>query len=275
MKASPRFQGLGTEFWAYARLISERVGYSREKEPLTYTFRAARDTLHRVGVSLEGFELCGGPTGFAESVIEYLNHRSSTLSSEVRPFLMNGPEASRLFEQILGSSKPKCPLPMNKQKGAKKHYNYLTCMVNVLTERTLGGYYFDGDPQRLAVIMDGKRPVTTMARRLDGAYPGPVNARAVWEIKEYYDNKSFGSRIADGVYETLLDGYELAELPRRTGVHIKHYLIIDSYDTWWLGGGIPYLCRLADALHMGLVDEIVIGKQVIERWPAIVRFWLS
>ncbi len=32
---------------------------------------------------------------------------------------------------------------------------------------------------------------------------------AVWEIKEYYDSITFGSRIADGVYETMLDGKSL------------------------------------------------------------------
>ena len=35
---------------------------------------------------------------------------------------------------------------------------------------------------------------------------------AVWEIKEYYYTTTFGSRVADGVYETLLDGMELREL---------------------------------------------------------------
>ena len=31
---------------------------------------------------------------------------------------------------------------------------------------------------------------------------------ALWEIKEYYYTTTFGSRVADGVYETLLDGLE-------------------------------------------------------------------
>jgi len=47
---------------------------------------------------------------------------------------------------------------------------------------------------------------------VDGAFPSTVNPIAVWEIKEYYTQQTFGSRIADGVYESLLDGMELEEL---------------------------------------------------------------
>ena len=39
-----------------------------------------------------------------------------------------------------------------------------------------------------------------------------LNPIAIWEIKEYYYTTTFGSRIADGVYETPLDGMELEEL---------------------------------------------------------------
>jgi hypothetical protein len=42
--------------------------------------------------------------------------------------------------------------------------------------------------------------------------PGTVNPIAIWEIKEYYYTTTFGSRVADGVYETLLDGMELGFL---------------------------------------------------------------
>ena len=38
---------------------------------------------------------------------------------------------------------------------------------------------------------------------------------ARWEIKEYYGTTTLGSRVADGVYETMLDGLELRELQRK------------------------------------------------------------
>ena len=90
--------------------------------------------------------------------------------------------------------------------------------------------------------------------------------------KEYYYTTTFGSRVADGVYETLLDGMELEELYEHEGVDIKHYLFIDSHYTWWECGK-AYLCRIIDMLHMGYVDEVIYGKEVIERLPSIVKEW--
>ena len=48
-------------------------------------------------------------------------------------------------------------------------------------------------------------PLRTLARRIDGAFPSAVNPVAVREIKEYYHTTAFGSRVADGVYETQID----------------------------------------------------------------------
>ena len=39
-----------------------------------------------------------------------------------------------------------------------------------------------------------------------------MNPIAVWELKEYYYTTTFGSRVADGIYETLLDGMELEDM---------------------------------------------------------------
>ena len=86
-----------------------------------------------------------------------------------------------------------------------------------------------------SVTKDGK-PIKTLSRWMDGAYPSRVDPIAVWETKEYYDTTTFGSRVADGVYETMLDGYELLELESLIGRKIKHYLIIDDRFTWWTKG---------------------------------------
>ena len=68
------------------------------------------------------------------------------------------------------------------------------------------------------------------SRRLDGAFPSTRNPEAVWEIKEYYYTTTFGSRIADGVYETRLDGYELNDAEEQTGRKTTHILFVDSYS---------------------------------------------
>ena len=113
-----------------------------------------------------------------------------------------------------------------------------------------------------------------MARRVDGAFPSAIDPVAIWEIKEYYYTKTFGSRVAGGVYETLLDGMEIEELEKMTGQRIDHVLFIDARYTWWECGR-SYLCRMIDMLHMGYVDEVVFGKEVIARLPEMVADWMT
>lgn len=79
---------------------------------------------------------------------------------------------------------------------------------------------------------------------------------------------------ADGVYETLLDGLELEELREHEHIDIEHYLFIDAYLTWWKMGK-PYLCRIIDMLHMGYIDEVLFGYEVVEELPRMVKEWLA
>ncbi len=83
---------------------------------------------------------------------------------------------------------------------------------------------------------------------------------------------TFGSRVADGVYETLLDGMELAELEAAAKRKVQHILFIDDHYTWWECGR-SYLCRMIDMLHMGYVDEVVFGREVLTRLPDLAREW--
>ncbi|OOV36629.1 hypothetical protein BV53_00055 [Candidatus Synechococcus spongiarum LMB bulk15N] len=109
-----------------------------------------------------------------------------------------------------------------------------------------------------------------MARRVDGAFPSAVDPIAVWEIKEYYYTTSFGSRIADGIYETLAEGMEIEELREHEDISVKHYLMVDGYRAWWEDGK-SNTCRIFDMLHMGYVDEVLFGREVVEEMPRIVR----
>ena len=61
--------------------------------------------------------------------------------------------------------------------------------------------------------------------------------------------------------------------PRHFWAHVK-LLFVDDYHTWWQQGK-SYLCRIIDMLHMGLVDEVLFGREVLTRWPEIVRSWLN
>jgi hypothetical protein len=187
---------------------------------------------------------------------------------------MDAEAAKALFEQCRKRYSPRLPSVINKQSGTKKAEAYFTCIINMIIEKYAKAYGFNADPHNLTTVTQGGQPLRTLARRLDGAFPSIVNPIAVWEIKEYYYTTTFGSRVADGVYETLLDGMEIEELQDNEKITIKHYLFADSHFTWWACGK-AYLCRIIDMLHMGYVDEVLFGREVVKELPRIVREWIA
>ncbi len=187
---------------------------------------------------------------------------------------MTAERAKQTFDQLIAKLRPRCPIPMNKQKGTKRTPAYFTGIVNMLIEANTAGIPCDHNPLSLTTITRNSRPLRTLARRVDGAFPSAVNPVAIWEIKEYYYTTTFGSRVADGIYETLLDGLELEELREHERIKVLHYLMIDAYETWWTLGR-SYLCRIVDILHMGYIDEALFGYEVIERIPQLVNDWVK
>ncbi len=216
----------------------------------------------------------GKPTVLGRTLEEYFRYRSQILHSGVEPNLMDAAKAQTMFIKLRDKYKPKRPFVMNKQKGVKKAEAYLTGIVNMIVDAESQGLPCDYDPRQLTTVTRDGQPVRTLARRVDGAFPNVVNPIAIWEIKEYYYTTTFGSRVADGVYETLLDGLELEELREHEDIDVKHYLIVDAYQTWWIQGK-PYLCRMVDMLHMGYVDEILFGQEVVSELPRIVAEWVA
>ena len=67
---------------------------------------------------------------------------------------------------------------------------------------------------------------------------------------------------------------ELEELHEHENIKVFHYLMIDSHFTWW-GCGKSYLCRIIDMLHMGYVDEVLFGYEIVERLPGLVKEWIE
>lgn len=274
MTPNPLFLNQPKAFWAYVRSISQAVGYTvRGKGQIKVpTVEAMMTALNALG--LDGTRLLqpNGPTRLAQTLHAYFEYRAKTLNTFVEPRLMNKDTARALFEKMQKQMSSKVAIPMNKQKGDKKAPAYLTSIVNMLIEAQAGDVDCDYDPRALTTVTQDGAPLRTLSRRVDGAFPRAVNPVAVWEIKEYYYTTTFGSRVADGVYETLLDGMELEELRISSGINVLHYLIVDDHHTWWECGR-PYLCRILDMVHMGYVDEVLFGSEVIERLPTIVKEW--
>lgn len=275
MKANPRFIAQPKEFWAHVRTISQEVGYTERganaiKIP---TLGAIQKEFDRLGLSTAHISGAGSKlTVFGQQLFDYFTYRATVLNDTVQGYFMKKDSAEVEFNRLKAKLNPQCPLPMNKQKAEKKNYAFLTGMVNMLVEAHIGGAPCDYDPRSLTTMTHDSMPLRTLARRVDGAFPSVVNPIAIWEIKEYYYTTTFGSRVADGVYETLLDGMELEELEIASQRKVQHVLFIDDHFTWWECGR-SYLCRMIDMLHMGYVDEVVFGREVLTRLPELAQDW--
>jgi hypothetical protein len=270
MKPNDAFLKQPKSFWAYVRSISQEVGYTVRAKGATES-KIRVPSISEICSALDALEL-----DRRAALQSYFAYRAAALNDEMPKQLMNAEQAKAAYELLLGQGTDwVCPFPMNKQKGVKKAPAYLTCMVNMIVATAIGELSScDFDPRTLTTITVNKFAVRTLARRVDGAFPQVVNPRAIWEVKEYYYTTSFGSRIADGVYETMLDGMELEEQRESENINVKHYLMIDGYHTWWIDGK-SYLCRIVDMLHMGYVDEVLAGREVPSLLPGIVKGWLD
>lgn len=277
MKPNPIFKSKPHRFWANVKLVSEQIGYSirtRGDAPKVlrkYTLEDVKAVYAQEG--LDG-KFIDKEAAFFADVVAYLNYRADTLNTYVQPLFMNREEARQAHDAMVLTTGSTRIATMNKQKGDKKHPAYLASMVSLIAEKVVGSSGFVDDARRLAVITAQGIVEHAFSRRFDGAVPNLVNPKAVWEIKEYYGTTTFGSRVADGVYETLLDGFEIEEVRRSLGVDTKHYLFIDDRFTWW-DCGRSYLCRMVDMLHTGHVDEIFFGREVTTEWETTLRALLA
>lgn len=275
MKAFERFQGMDASFWAFVKYISENLGYTERGKGFVkkYPVNTIKSLCSERGIYASEVTIV--------SAAQYSKMRADLLNRFAESMLMDAETASEEFrnwEMLHRVGNYYCKLPMNKQKGAMKQVAFFTAIINIIAEKTIReitgntrSLGFDDDPRSLAYVWDdNNRIIGASSRRFDGAYPSIENPKLVWEIKEYYYATTFGSRVADGVYETQLDGFEFKELYDRTGRKVYHVLFIDAYRTWWVQGK-SYLCRLVDAMNSGVVDEVIVGREVLTRWPELLR----
>ena len=273
MQAFKEFHDMPAGFWAFIKYISENLGYTKRGAGVKkYAVPEIERLCHANGISAHSKEI--------QMASDYSAMRAELLNNFVERKLMCAEQARTAFarwEQLHRTCAYQCKLPLNKQKGEMRQVAFFTAIINILAEKTIREELhthdlgFNDDPRSLMYVTDNDNHIIgASSRRFDGAFPSIKNPAIVWEIKEYYYATTFGSRVADGVYETQLDGFEFKELFERTGRKILHVLFIDAYHTWWVQGK-SYLCRLIDALNSGIVDEVIVGSEVIDRWPELLR----
>ena len=249
MKPNIKFLRQPKAFWASVRSLSQEIGYSKKEKIIVPNHAEMAAAFLKLNLNPDHITKDNTPTELAALLHDYFLYRANVLNEFVEPRLMDAERAQSVFNELKNQLNPACVIPMNKQKNEKKAEAYLTGIVNMLIEANANGFPCNYDPRELTTItMDGA-PLITLARRVDGAFPTVVNPIAIWEIKEYYYTTTFGSRVADGVYETLLDGMEIEELREHEAIDVKHYLMLDARYTWW-DCGKSYLCIIIDMLHM-------------------------
>jgi hypothetical protein len=277
MRADARFRGQTKDFWAHVRSISEAQGYTNRGPGGIKKLSAAGIVAAFSKLGLSPAHLVSTSGRLSERglfLCDYFEYRARVLDDFVQPRLMSAEEAAALYMQTKAKLRPTLATTMNKQKGDMAKVAYLTALVNMIVESVAGPAGFNPNPGQLTTFTKHSMPLRTLSRRVDGALPGVVNPVALWEIKEYYYTTTFGSRVADGVYETLLDGMELEEMHEHEGRYVEHMLALDAHFTWWVKGR-SYLCRIIDMLHMGYVDEVLFGREVVERLPSLVAEWVE
>lgn len=259
------------------KYISQRLGYTDRKtkqikvyplKKIISLYKADNFQIHKIAYS------DGQATEFGQLLLDYFEYRAEALNSYVYQNLMDLDEAKALFDDLCKKHNPTCEIPKNKQKGEKAGPNYYTGIINILLQANIGEYEISYSAKQLTAFTLNKVPYRSLSRRVDGSFPKVINPVALWEVKEYYYTKTFGSRVADGVYESQLDGLELKEIRETLDRPIHHYLMVDSKFTWWVKGR-SYLCRIFDMMHMGLVTEAIFGKEVVDRIPIITKQWIA
>lgn len=134
------------------------------------------------------------------------------------------------------------------------------------------GFNIDIDPQHRCVWFK-ERDLYVTARNLDGAIPCLVNPFVVWEIKEYWGKTKGGSKMSDAVYECLLVGRELREYEEKHGSRIYHIVFVDGKEQW--EHRVSDFIRFIDLYNQGIIDDLVVGRDVEQRWSKVLHQILS
>lgn len=146
--------------------------------------------------------------------------------------------------------------------------------VSALVKRvcTKRGLAFDPNPQtRCAWCVKQRLHVT--ARNMDGAIASVANPTVIWEIKEYWGKTGGGSKMSDAVYECNLVGRELREFEERVETKIYHLVFLDGLTQW--GARKSDLKRFIDLTHQGLIDHLVVGKEIETDFPRLLNSLLA
>lgn len=297
MKPDPRWRSAPPEFWHYVRVLSEKLRYSRKGKVHAHDEQAITSGLKAMDLDVDPLLSAQASSVSMRDLVDYFKFRADLIEGPIRKNLQTPTEARALFDETVDRHTTKyestfnksgaengrkyrlkngstAVVPYNKQKKDKRDLDFLTGTTNILIAHYLDGAEFDQNPVSLPAFTEDRVVIGSMSRRLDGAFPSTVNPVALWEFKCYYYTTSFGSKISDAVYIADLDGYDRSNAEKATAMPINLTLFIDAYSAW-MEQGKSYICRAVDLLQRGAVDNLVVGREVIEAVPQLVPEWVE
>ena len=206
------------------------------------------------------------PTDHAELFFDYLKYREDDF--EVAVSLLRTEEEALDYCDKIGAEVTKT------RTKNQDHHQSSAAMVAAVSyiggEHCLArGTGFVRAPIRRCVWLAGDQLHVT-ARNLDGAIPSLDSPEVVWEIKEYWGQTGGGSKMSDAVYECALVGRELRDFEERSGApRVQHVAFLDGKDQW--ASRRSDLKRFIDLFHQGLIDDLLIGRDVETEWEALLN----
>jgi len=255
-----KWHGLGWEnpVWELVRYYLS-ITKNGERDAFVQTLKAENAAkVGKVELQLEG--------EVASQLVEYLHFRT-TLWEAADKLLRTESEAKAYCKKKFNE------LPKTTQTKNQEHHQSSKAMVLTTTRLSEAvckkfGMPIEPNPQRRCVwVADQQLHVT--ARNLDGAIPGLVDPFLVWEIKEYWGTTSGGNKMSDAVYECALVGRELRDFEKRTKLHVEHAVLLDGKAQWT--SRKSDLLRFYDLYHQGLIDILIVGREVETAWQPFVK----
>lgn len=228
------------EFWAYVRLVSQQAGYQPRGDEVVKVYEPEdlQNAVESTGINGEplfGDFSTDGLTDLGENILDYLNYRSQHVAVALDNIQTKN-EAEETYEEYRGDHELK-HVQYNRQ-GSNDPLVFANT-VNLVMEKEYGGE-FDPNPYELPTILDDDKNLQlTFAKRLDGAVPDNRNPIALWEVKEFYNSSTFGSRVADAIYEIMLLSQEAQSVADEAGRDVEMYLLTDGEQAW--SKGVSYI----------------------------------
>ncbi len=261
MNTSGKWRSLGWKhpLWDYIRFYSV---VQRQNKTLR---DAWIEKLRNQVMEIDSEHSFSVPAEHAQLFFEYLEEREENFQYATEA--LRTEEEARSFAERLGAE-----VASVRTRSADHHQSSASMVAAVshiasehCSER---GMELSVKPTRRCVwLVENALHVT--ARNLDGAIPSLDSPRMIWEIKEYWGKTKGGSKMSDAVYECALVGRELREFEERSGLErVLHVVFVDGQEQW--SHRRSDLKRFIDLFHQGIIDELVVGREVEAEWRELL-----